>query len=131
MRAALVNSCGRCAVDQQAKQFRPTIMAAQVHQLLALVDQREIEVSDDQALVAADRVHEQASIGGRDRGEVTAGDRINTAASVLDDLRLLLGIQLGGSADDETRRLQCMLPDVDLNCSEKSSPKIEPGYIAE
>jgi hypothetical protein len=46
--------------------------------------------------------------------EAAAGDRADAAAGVLHDLRLLIGIQPGGRADDEARRLQRMLPDVDL-----------------
>ena len=114
MRSAFVNVRGGGAVDQETEQFRPAVVAARVHQLLALVDQREVEVGDDHAFARADGLAQQGSIGCHDRGEATAGDRADAAAGVLHDLRLLIGIQPGRGADDEARRLQCMLPDVDF-----------------
>lgn len=50
----------------------------------------------------------------RNGGEGAAGDCADAAASVLDDLRLPVGIQPRRSADDEASGLQCMLPNVDL-----------------
>ena len=109
-----MNVRGGGAVDQEAEQFGPAVVAARVHQLLALIDQREVEVGNDDAFARAEGLAQQGSIGRHDRGEATAGDRADAAASVLRDLRLLIGIQPGRSADDEARRLQRMLPDVDF-----------------
>ena len=39
----------RRAVDQQAEQFRATVVAARIHQPLPLVDQAEIEIGDQHA----------------------------------------------------------------------------------
>jgi len=89
-------------------------MAARAHQLLSLVDQREVEVGDHHAFAGANGFSEQASVGCHDRREATTGDRTDAAARVLGDLRLLIGFQPGRSADDEATRLQCMLPDIDL-----------------
>src|SRR5215472_7051633 len=102
------------AVDQETEQLRSTVVAARVHQLLALVDQREVEISNYSSFARADRLDQQASIGCRDRGEATTGDRADVAASVLGNLRLLVGVQPGRGTDDKASRLQCMLPDVDL-----------------
>ena len=49
VRSAFVNVRGGGAVDQETEQFRPAVVAARVHHLLALVDQREVEVGDDHA----------------------------------------------------------------------------------
>jgi len=106
-------------------------MAARVHQLLSLVDQGEVEVGDDHVFAGANGLSEQASVGCRDRREATTGDRTDAAARVRGDLRLLIGVQPGRSADDEASRLQCMLPDVDLRLLGKQLAKMEPGYIAE
>src|SRR5690242_7138534 len=40
---AFVNVRRRHAIEPEAQQFRPAVVAARVHQLLALVDQREVE----------------------------------------------------------------------------------------
>ena len=79
MRGAFVNRCGRRAIDQQAEQLRPAVMAARVHQLLSLVDQREVEVGDHHAFAGANGLSEQASVGCRDRREATTGDRTDAA----------------------------------------------------
>jgi hypothetical protein len=50
--------------------------------------------------------------GCRDGGEATDRDCADAAASVVDNLRLLLGVQPGRSADDKASRLQ--LADVGL-----------------
>ena len=39
LQAMLMDMGNRCAIDQQAEQFRATVVAARVHQALALVDQ--------------------------------------------------------------------------------------------
>ena len=39
----------RRAVDQQAEQFRATVVAARIHHPLPLVDQAEIEIGDHHA----------------------------------------------------------------------------------
>src|SRR5215471_17292008 len=113
MLAAVVNVRSGRAVDQETEQFRPAVVSARVHQLLALIDLREVKVGDDNSFARADRLSQQAPIVCRNRSEATARDRADAAASVLHDLRLLIGIQPGRSADDKASRLQCMLPDVD------------------
>jgi hypothetical protein len=45
-RIALVDMGNRCAIDQQAEQFRPTVVAARVHEALALVDQAEVKIGN-------------------------------------------------------------------------------------
>ncbi len=49
VRSAFVNVRGGGAVDQETEQFRPAVVAAQVHQLLALVNQGEVEVAINHA----------------------------------------------------------------------------------
>src|SRR5262249_48602978 len=73
--SALANGRGGGAVDQEAEQLRPAVVAARVHQMLALVDQREVEVGDDLALARADGLAQQGPVGRHDRGEAAAGDR--------------------------------------------------------
>ena len=46
LQAMLMDMGNRCAIDQQAQQFRATVVAARVHQALALVDQGEIKVGN-------------------------------------------------------------------------------------
>src|SRR5687767_10808392 len=60
---------GGATVDQQTEQFGPAVVAARVHQLLALDDQREVEVGDDDAFARAEGLTEKASIGRHDRGK--------------------------------------------------------------
>src|SRR5215469_4504976 len=103
-----VNMRSGGAVDQETEQLRSTVVAARVHQLLALVDQREVEISNYSSFARADWLDQQASIGCRDRGEATAGDCADVAASVLGNLRLLVGVQPGRGTDDKASRLQCM-----------------------
>lgn len=43
VRSAFVNVRGGGAVDQETEEFRPAVVAARVHHLLALVDQGEID----------------------------------------------------------------------------------------
>jgi hypothetical protein len=42
------------SIDPQTQQLRPAVMAARVHQLLALVDAREVEIGDDDPFAGAD-----------------------------------------------------------------------------
>ena len=114
MRRAFVNVRGGSAVNQQAEQFRPAVMASGIHDLLSLIDQGEIEVGDDYAFPRANGLAEQTSVRRNDRGEATAGERADVATSVFSDLCQLIRIQPGGSADDEGSGLQSMLPDVDF-----------------
>ena len=90
MHNAFVNVRGRSPVDQETQQFGPAVVAARVHHLLALVDQREVEVGDDDAFARADRFADQGSIGCHDRGKATTRDGANAAAGVADDPRLLI-----------------------------------------
>src|SRR5262249_40297618 len=55
-RGAFVNVRGGGAVDQETEQLRPAVVTARVHQLLALVHQREVEVGDDHAFARAERL---------------------------------------------------------------------------
>ena len=50
---AFVNVRGRSAVDQKTQQFRAAVMAARIHQLLALVDAGEVEIGNDDAFARA------------------------------------------------------------------------------
>jgi len=105
---------GRRAVDEEREQLGPAVVPARVHELFAPVDQCEVEVGDHSSLARADGLAQQSSIGRDDRSEAAAGDRADAAAGVLHDLRLLIGIQPGRGADHEARRLEGMLPDVDV-----------------
>src|SRR5262249_32835669 len=96
---------GGSAVDPKTEQFGSAVVAARVHQLLALVDQREVEVGNEDALAGMERLAQKGSVGCHDRGETAARDRADAAAGVLHDLRLLIGVQPGGRADDEASRL--------------------------
>jgi hypothetical protein len=49
-----MNVRGWRSIDAQTQQFGPAVMAARVHQLLALVDAREVEVGDDYTFAGAD-----------------------------------------------------------------------------
>jgi hypothetical protein len=49
-----VNVRGGGTVDQEAEQFRPAVVTSGVHHMLPLVNQREIEFSDDRALTRPD-----------------------------------------------------------------------------
>ena len=118
------------SIDQQTQQLRPAVVATRIHQLFALVDASEVEVGDDRGLSGSDWFTEQGAIRCNDRRKATTGDRANAATGVLDDLRLLIGIQPRGRADHEARRLQRMLPDIDLCLFGERAPKIDPGYIA-
>ena len=114
-RGAFVHVRGRGSVDQQTEQFRPAVVAARVHQLLAPVDQREIEIGDHCGLTRSDRVAYKRAIRRHDRSEATARDRTYLAACIFDDLRLPVGVQPGRCVDDETPGLHRMLPDVDFH----------------
>ena len=72
MRRAFVNVRGGSAVNQQAEQFRPAVMASRIHDLLSLIDQGEIEDGDDYAFPRANGLAEQTSVRRNDRGEATA-----------------------------------------------------------
>src|SRR5262249_55208067 len=96
---AFVNVRGGAAIDQETQQLRPAIVAARVHQLLTLVDQREVEIGDNDSFARANRLVEQGAIGCHDRGEAAARDRADGAVRVLDDLRLLIRIEPGRRAD--------------------------------
>src|ERR1051325_2781976 len=63
------------AIDEKTQQFWPTVVAARVHQLLAPVDAREVEVGDDNAFTGADGVAKERSVWRHDRRETTAGYR--------------------------------------------------------
>ena len=92
MRRAFVNVCGGSAVNQQAEQFRPAVMASGIHDLLSLIDQGEIEVGDDYAFPRANGLAEQTSVRRNDRGEATAGERADVATSVFSDLCQLIRV---------------------------------------
>jgi hypothetical protein len=46
---AIMHVSRRSTVDQETEQFRAAVVTARVHQLLALVDQREVEIGDSHA----------------------------------------------------------------------------------
>ena len=62
-RKAIVQVSSRSSVDQQTEQLRPAVVAARVHQLLALVDQREVEIGDHHSFTRADRLAQQDPSG--------------------------------------------------------------------
>ncbi len=107
-----VGGCG--AIDQQAEQFGPAIVPARIHQLLALIDQREVEIGYDHAFARTDRIADKCSIRRDDGGEASAANWADTATGILHDLRLLIGIEPSRCAHDEARRLQCVLANVDF-----------------
>jgi hypothetical protein len=57
------------AVDQEAEQLGSAVVTARVHQLFALVDQREVEVGDDFAFTRANRLSKQAAVRSHNHGE--------------------------------------------------------------
>ena len=81
----MVQMRGRSSVDHQAEEFRPAVMAARIHHLLALVDQGEVKIGDHYPFTRPDRIAHQGSIGCDDRGEATAGDRADRAAGIPHD----------------------------------------------
>src|SRR5262249_52132696 len=98
-RSAFVNVCSGRAVDEQAEQFRPAVLAARVHQQLSSIDQAEVEISNQFCFARTDRLTNQRSVGCRDCGETAASYRTKIAPCVLNDLRLLGGIEPRGCAD--------------------------------
>src|SRR5512142_2700691 len=115
VRATLTHVGFRRAVDQQAEQFRATVVAARIHQPLPLVDQAEIQVGDQHAFTRTQGRAEQFALRGDDRGEAAARDRPDVATGVLHYPGLLIGVQPGGGADDEAAGFQGVLADVDLD----------------
>ena len=83
---------GRRTVDGQTKQFRPAVMATRVHQLLAPVDQCEVEIGHHHAFAGTYRCADQFTFGRDDCGEAAARDRSNAASGIFHDLSLLFGI---------------------------------------
>ena len=61
-RITLVDMGDRRAIDRQVEQFRPTVVAARVHEALALVDQAEIEVGDQRPFAGAYGVTHQFAL---------------------------------------------------------------------
>ena len=84
-RVPLVDVRRRGAIDQQAEQLGPAVVAAGVHELLALVDQGEIERRDDDAFARADRFAEERPVGGDDGGEAATGDGTDRQAFLWDE----------------------------------------------
>src|SRR5438445_13331978 len=113
MRVALMHMGLRRTVDQEAEQFRAAVVTARVHQALALVDDPEIEIGDDLAFARSQRCADEFTLWRDDCGEATTGDRLDSAAGVLHDPGLLLGIQPGCRTDYETSGLQRVLADID------------------
>src|SRR5688572_10622653 len=114
-------------VDRQTEQLGSTVVAARVHQLLALVDAGEVEIGDDDSFPGPQGFADQSPVRGHDRGETTAGYRANGPSGVLHDLGLLVGIQPGRRTHDEARGFQRVLPDVDLRLHGEQIPKDRPG----
>ena len=50
---AVFDKSNRRAINQQAEEFRATIVAARIHFSLALIDQGEIKIGDHYAFTAA------------------------------------------------------------------------------
>ncbi|MNC80245.1 hypothetical protein D3C75_1329770 [compost metagenome] len=50
------------AVDQQAEQFRTTVVPDRIHHAFALVDQRQVEVGNHHAFVGTQRLAEQLAL---------------------------------------------------------------------
>lgn len=89
-------------------------MTSRIHHMLPSVDQREIEVDGDFPFARAEGLTQYAPIRRDDRREATTRYRSDLAARVLHDLRLLVSIQPGSSANHKAPRLQCMLPHIDF-----------------
>jgi hypothetical protein len=130
VRTTLMKVGRRRAIDQQAEQLGPAVVAARVHQALALVNPREVRIGDYFAFFRSQRLTHQCAVWRDDRRKATAGDRSDAAAGVLHDLRLLIEIEPGRGVDDEASGLQRMLADVDLHLLGDNVAR-EPGYIAE
>jgi hypothetical protein len=131
MRVTFTGMGGRRAIDQQAEQFRPAVVAKRIHHPFALVDQREIEIGDDDAFAGPQRIAHQFALRRDDRGKAAAGDRTDRATGVLHDPSLLIGIQPSGGVDDEAAGFQRVLADIDLGLRGEDLAGNEPGYIAE
>ena len=63
MRTTLMKVGRRRAIDQQAAQLGPAVVAARVHQALALVNPREVRISDYFAFFRSQRLTHQCAVG--------------------------------------------------------------------
>jgi hypothetical protein len=63
MRGPLVEVSSRCAINNQAEQFRTAVMAARIHQLFAPIDQGEIDVGNYNAFAGTDGLANQLTFG--------------------------------------------------------------------
>jgi hypothetical protein len=89
-------------------------VSAGVHERLASVDQREIQIRNHLARTGAQGLTEQFALRIDDRGETATRDRSHRAAGVGHDLLLLLGIQPGGRSDHEDAGLERVIADLGL-----------------
>ena len=101
LRATVMDIGNRCAIDQQAEQFRTTIVAARIHQVLTPVDQGEIEIGNHHAFP-----ERRGSPINSPSGETIAvkqpleiGPML--ASGILHDLGLLIGVEPGAGVNDE------------------------------
>ena len=80
---SLMQVGGRRAIDQEAEQFRATIVAAQIHHPLALIDLAEIEIGNHLAFTRTQRLAQKCGgtgerfanlqgVSGWKRGDVNA-----------------------------------------------------------
>src|ERR1700712_5075150 len=104
---------GRSRVDQQTKQLGPRVVTDRVHHALALDDQTHVEVGHQEALAFAQRLAQMVAFGRDDRRHAAAAQRFLHAHVGADALDLIFG-QPAGRVDDEAARLECVMPQGDL-----------------
>src|SRR4051812_46209120 len=115
---AIVDVCGRRAVDQQAQQFRTAVMPTGVHLRLSAVDQREVENGDHLALTRPDRLAQELALRCDDRSEAATGDRPGgPTARVSHYLRLLIGVEPSRGIHHKGARLERMITHAYLDLS--------------
>jgi hypothetical protein len=84
----------RCAVDQQAQQFRAAVVTARIHHAFSLVDQAHVEVDDHLAFAFSQRALHH-TIRADDCGEATTGNRADGATGIGHEWwRLLLTLKV-------------------------------------
>ena len=117
----------RSAVDHQTQQFRAAVVSAGVHLRFALIDQREVEISDDLAFSGNYWFPDQFAQWRDDRRERACRDRADRASGIRDDLSLLVGIEPAGGVDDEAAGFECVIADADLRLLGKKWSTERPG----
>lgn len=99
----------RCPVDQEADQFRATVVTACIHHSLAPVDFDKVKIGNHLSFTFHQGLAYRLTIGGNDSGEATARNRSDSSARVVGNLGLLVGVEPCGCADDEAGRFKGML----------------------